>query len=425
MNFKISKKDMTINCILHLIIAEILILNWLNISSVFSILFLVTFSAVLIKNIRLFRWDLFIMSGLMVYLIFNAIYTSSASLLFLKNTFHLCTTFCIIIFVCYTIEKKKKWLVNKMLSLWKCINIYMIINIPVLILQWNGFYALSGFHSDDNINNFGPDLTSGLLGYNGTHWLALFSSFVFIYNIWFLQCSKMNANGKYILWVYNILLLAFNVWISTINDNKVFYLLVIMFYLFYLYNERYIPAEIRGYKIGKNFIFFLMKMWMIIGAVLMVVLIVYSYTDVGNIIDYLIGEFVRGENYASATGSAERVGTLLYFFYSGIDKIFGLGIGQSLFTQPYFLGFKHFGTNNLDPFFCLGGACLVFLINLVFLYEIRKIFPSYMHVIVSFFIFNFLLFYTMPLTRPSAVIGMMLNFMIISLAKEKKKGIMV
>ena len=77
-------------------------------------------------------------------------------------------------------------------------NGYMVLNIPILLLQLAGFTALSGRHPEALNNSFYADLVSGLFGYNGTGLLTMYFCFLFIYNLFLYQNKEIKQRKRII-----------------------------------------------------------------------------------------------------------------------------------------------------------------------------------------------------------------------------------
>jgi hypothetical protein len=179
---------------------------------------------------------------------YQAMIGGSHSAVYVNNMYYLGTAVLVLLGMSALYTNPKK-LEKMFIGMFPICNVYMLVNIPVLLMQLNDHFELSGRHLEQYTNNFKPDLISGLFGYNGTPMLGAFSAFFFIYCLWYYRkCIK--KKNKAIFLVYYFVMLAFYLYISIPNDNKGFFLQIgisyVIYYLSIQNNYTRIKEKLRG-----------------------------------------------------------------------------------------------------------------------------------------------------------------------------------
>lgn len=398
--------DILIWCILFL---QIMCFTWLDITKYVRWIIILLLGAYFCLNSkRIFKAPLLWLVSLYVYSVLNFLICGGSIGVLFNNMMRILPQILIIMYATYIMQYKKKYVINILKSklVFCCINIYMIVNIPVLIMEMQGHFWLSG--RSTAINTYVPDLMSGLFGFNGTPLLAIFSAFFFIYNInyYFYFIKKC----KVLFLFYNLLMLIFYVYISTLNDNKGFYLILVMFAgLYYLVSlikrERNKHILVSAFRI----------LWKILPFCVIVIVIgtlLYKYTPVKEVFNLIIVKVSEGLQYGSVRGGGERFGIIFYALFGGLNRFFGFGIGRHYWVEENAFGYFHYGISDMGTFWCLGGLIFVILIS-TFLYScFKKIFNGCFVPLCMMLLYWILLIYTQVLTIPSATISVMLFEMV-------------
>lgn len=416
MKISIKKRDLLDNIIWCVLFMQIMCFTWLNITRYTRLLLICLFILSLIlnykKNIKSNAVMLFLIC---IYMSFNFIKNGGSFHVFMSNFQILLPQFLLIIYASYIMQYKKDYLINLMknkLVFW-VINLYMLINIPVLILEKHGYYWLSG--RSTVVNTYVPDLMSGLFGFNGTPYLAIFSVFFFIYNVnYYLYFMKRKI--KFIFMIYNFCMLTFYIYISTQNDNKGFFLILIMFSIIYylvtiISKEKYHNLYTTAFHVIK-------RMFPFVLMIFIVAVFLYKYTGVKDVVDLMIVKITEGFNYSSVRGGGERFGIVLFALYGLDNKFWGAGIGTHYWTEEYAFGYLHYGISDLGTFLCLGGIIFIIFIMLFAYVNFQHVLKNRFLTIIMLCALLILLIYTQVLTIPSVTISLMLFFMVCVTGKE-------
>lgn len=365
---KLRKKDILDIIIFLMLIVQVMATRWMNYTIRYSYVFLVLFFFHFVSRMKGYNR---IGKGFVCFLLVLIYFWSSASeniSVGLQNFKMLFPSICAFLFVSYMMSNRKGTMA---ILFYKCawiFNIYYFINIPVLILELGGNLSLAGKHPDGIFNPMKEDLISGLLGYNGTPILGLYIAFMTVLNIDLFKKIK-EQSYRILFAVYNIIVFVFMFWISTKNDNKACFLLVILFVAIYiLFNiytgvSRSIVSKIKG--IAKYLIVTVLGLCLTYNILIRI--------DATNkTISSLMVRVTEGLNLgAKATGSAERIGAIVYILNDPLHRLFGYGLGNYAWRQSNAFGFYHFGQNDLSVFLILGGIVFATL-NLFMIYYLVK-----------------------------------------------------
>ena len=276
------------------------------------------------------------------------------------------------------------------------INIYMLLNVIVLILEQMGYIYLSGikaFH--DFTFTYTWDSVSGLFGIYGQSALAFYNSFVLLYNLIYIKHIS-NRKHKLILNIYNLLLLFFTLFISAISDNKIYFIFLLMFVFLFIVN-----SCIDKYEPKKIIIFSLI--FIVFCAVTF--FISYTYLDsFKGLINRILKAFIGGINTESmyTDGSGERFGLIVHYIKQ-LNLLFGNGLGNLRWAQSGGLGFKHFGISDLGTILCMGGFILLLLYFLLFNFLFKYIFENKFIRLLVFLITIVVLFCTQIIANISTM----------------------
>ena len=277
-------------------------------------------------------------------------------------------------------------------------NGYMLLNVPVLLLQLGGNTFLAGRHPESLNNSYAADLISGLFGYNGTALLAMYFCFLIVYNISLYKNGEIKHTQ--IFSIYNVLLIIFIMFVAANSDNKAIFIIMPMFLIIYLVEHRMIINMTLLKKIRQ-----LLKYVIYALAVVFTITIIISpVISVDEIFKDTFQKIYSGWLLSNnAHGSAERLGMISYALSNTSIRWFGAGIAKYGWQEPYAFHFSHFGISDLGSFLCLGGGMYIFLIMFFCINLYRQI----VHDKISIFILLMgafaILLYTQFLTVLSAM----------------------
>lgn len=159
---------------------------------------------------------------------------------FLRNWFRIFRSVVIVIYITNLIKVNSKLLSDVLERWWLGFNLYALLNIPILLQQKKHDFTLTSFESMigkisyRNANYYSKDMMSGLFGLYGTPCLAMFITFLILFNITKTMECKQRVK-KRMIQLLNLILIVFNLWMAAQNDNKGFYIILLLFaYLFVL-----------------------------------------------------------------------------------------------------------------------------------------------------------------------------------------------
>lgn len=405
MSLKIKKKDFLDSCILFLLILEVMIIRWLNLVGEFNrviiVLLLVRYLCYLSRTVRDTSAWLYV--GIIGYFFFNFYSLGGNYYTLFKNIFECAAPLLIMLYFGILMSEKEGLLLRFLNALFWPLNIYIILNIPVIFLQMSGQHWLAGFTS--HINTYHVDMISGLLGFNGTPVLAMFSAFVIIYNHYYaVYCSALRY--KKIILTYNCAILVFFSVISLFNDNKGFYLVMLMYILIYAFQCMDAKSFRKEFfaRVWKGLLHFL-PFTVLIAAF---VAVLYAYTSIGAQIDKIIHEFQVAFLYGNrAQGSSERI-SMIFYALASPNRLMGYGFGRYTWTTSNAFGFLHYGQSDVGTFMCLGGVIFIFLLALLVFLMAQKAYKDSLFSIIMLCMVAVIGIYTQIFTVTSIMVCTML-----------------
>lgn len=431
MKLTIDKRYWLDSLILAVIFLQIAIFNYLNLSKLGNwILFaLIIFRLLLSVNIKKRKsFLLFVALGtLALYMLATVSALAGAFFRFgafrsnlMSMTYPLLVTIYIAFACMYNREMVRSFFNNNF-----CIfNIYFLINVIVLILQVRIPDFMAG-HANW-VNYYRKDLISGLFGYSGTHQLGFFSSFIILYNLYY---AKYVCKKKYrvVMNAYIAFLLLFVVIMSSLNDNKMQYVMLALF----LYE--YVEINISDGKSESRRVARRLKLFFVIIAVLVTFIVSYFRVDfIRNIFDSSILKIMKkmmeilNSKDSLITGGAERIYMIRFAFTKFNGLTTGYGFGTYWWQTPTVLGFSQFGQADLGTFLCLAG--LVFTVPCMgFYYLLYKCIcglngrKHMLFVKLAVLVIELVAaIYTTPMKNSTIQICFLLNLIVINLCIEEK-----
>jgi hypothetical protein len=298
-------------------------------------------------------------------------------------------------------------------------NFWGILNMIVLMVQINvkGFMMQSAWLS---MNSYYEDLCAGLFGFNGTHRLGIYMTFLFVYNLYIAEFETPQKVTKKRLYIYNFALLGWHFVLSTKNDNMALYILTVLFFASYVFMD----MHWRNYSVLVN----IAKWSKYILAGVVAVVVVFSISSTREfILDGVITRISKLGTVTSSSrssGSTERLSILLYSFENGFGYRMGKGIGYWPLGgddgQNISGGFTHFGLSSMSSMVYLLGVWfyLFFVIWTSKIYQGLCKKNDKIWFIVIFLIMLFLTFYTSNLTSAPISVSLMLLFTVFGMMEE-------
>ena len=402
-----SKNEHLLNTIIIIMLfLQVFILNWFHLSVYAGYIF----DVLMLMSISIFykKYDSSILKVILIiclYFIINFIINRGSLRDLVSNFRYLLQPALIIVYIAYLTENNliKSEFIRKMI---KPFNVYMILNMIAIFFQikgytWTAGLDYSGFHTFTVFE----DSISGLFGVYGVPFWGMFSIFLFLFNhIYFNKYSEKKNRTK--LNIYNICLLLCVMVVSTMNDNKMFFVFLPVFLLVFFMNQ------IVNSKNNKSDPIKTLKQLFIITAVgLLLFFGAYILIDkFAEIINKMTWMILRSLDYKNAynNGSGERIALVLYFF-NELNILFGYGLGNGRWTQEELLGYKHFGISDFGTILCLGGMILFILIFVLFYLLFNKMFKKQYKTIVMILVTALVMFCTQIVYNAS---GMMLYMLI-------------
>ncbi len=405
--------------ILFILLVDVFFIQWLSLTFYYNVVVDAVLVFYLILHRNSFRNLKLVALIFIIYLLYfalQAIRPGAQIKVLLKNLLPV-TTSVLIVITLSTFWGKTERTKKSLKALFPYINAYMILNIPVLLLQVRGHYELSGRHADTISASLNADLISGLFGYYGTPMLAMFASFFFVYDFWYFR-HYVKKSYKKIYVIYYILMLAFYIYIARPSANYAFYLVLVLFFVYYMLSvdRRYIQI-IRKMK-GK------IKLISLLGVAALSIILSYGRIElITNIIDRYILTFNSGKSSLEyfGGGSYVRFGMLNYFFNSDINKLVGAGIGTVGWKEDYSFGFKNFGQSDMGSFLILGGLLFVLLLLIMITLCTHKGFRSSFMEIIGCALLLIIMIYTQPFTTMSIIISYMLFMLVCGIESKSPK----
>ena len=228
------------------------------------------------------------------------------------------------------------------------INLFWVANLVVLFLQiqGTGFLIRSEWLA---INPYYPDHCSGLFGNSGTHELAFFSTFWFIYN-WTYAYGKKNSQTPKVILVYTVLTMGVMLLFSLKNDNKAFYAL-----LFVIGGLYYLLAQLWRYGKWRRILGRLIAICICAGFAFIVLLRIPEFRQAIHKYASQVISILKVD-YQVANGGNERLAIFKYALKHGGGWGLGSGLGLYSVVQNKAEVFNHFSINSMGAMTFLGGV---------------------------------------------------------------------
>lgn len=305
------------------------------------------------------------------------------------------------------------------MSKFKLINFMWMLNIIVLFIQekGTGFLIKSKWLA---INSYYPDQCSGLFGNSGTHILALFSIFVFVYNSFYIT-YKENKKNIGLLTAYNYITMIIMLLLSTKNDNNSIFILYLIFICFYFFAKSISQKTQLIKKIIKILTYTIISFC--------ILLIIYKIPVINEFINNTLLTRISlvFDDNQNALGSNERLAIYYYSLNNSNGWKMGNGISSWPFDQPNYMGFVHFGLSSIGTITMLGGIWLyiymLFYYSRIFLGKVKWNEKSIIIYLINILILVILSIFTVILTSGILIfwLALIMN-MINKIALNFEKG---
>lgn len=359
MNIKLRKEDFLDYVIYLIVVFNILIFRWLNITDFTNVVLLILIILSITKSLKNYLTIIAIAFAIIpIYMIVNNHVNNGSFLIAASNYKSILVSLILLWYFSNLIRTKAKTMFTFLHYSFSIFNIFAIINVPIILLQLSGNRNFDGFMP--NTNTYIPDLASGLFGANGIPELALFSSFIIVYNFYYRNTIN-DKSKKNVILIYNFILILVYSLLSLFNDNKFFYVILLVYLIiYYLVN---LQLKNKNKKRLLRYLVYLRKSLFGLALVGLVTFILYNFTMIGNDINQMLHDFQLGINRTYLVqGSNERFGMISFILQDKLHRWWGYGIGYVHWTTPYTFGFMHYGQSDMGTFMCLGGIAYIIVI---------------------------------------------------------------
>ena len=294
-------------------------------------------------------------------------------------------------------------------------NAWWVINLLVVSVQVTGnpFMIKSEWLA---ANSYYQDLCCGLFGLNGTHELAIYGCFIIIYN--FVYSDQVEKRSRsLILKLYTIISVVASLWLSMMNDNMSYFIMVPLTVFVFYYHKVIISNDNPSKKMTRGF-----------GVIALALAVVIIAPHIPVVDDYIQNHLnfrlnsvlLRGGT--TVLGSNERLAIAQRAFTEGYGWGLGSGFGRYTWTQAGTLGFIHYGLSSLGSFIVQNGiwhfiihmSVFVFIFHTLYTSNRRRSIASVL-VVTAYVLF--LTFYTVLFTAQITALWTMFMFASFSLAK--------
>jgi hypothetical protein len=259
-------------------------------------------------------------------------------------------------------------IVNLYLANFYIINLFFITNVIVLALQLRGTGFMIKAHWIQINSNY-LDQCCGLFGNSGTHELAFFSIFVFVYN-WFCSTLFNSKIRKRTIKIYTIVSSIVMYYLSLFNDNKA----MLVFFPFVVTIVFILGIYWKGNTISRR----MQNLIISIACALFAFAIAIQIPIISELFESLTNSIGRVLNvrYSNAGGGNERLSIFIYAMLQGNGRYTGIGLGRYNWTQGDIGIFTHFGLSSIGSFTLLGGIWYYLTICLLYTFSSIKVFSK-------------------------------------------------
>lgn len=380
--------------ILYYFLFEILFLRWYG-KSVFKYIHLIIIALIFLKlilrKIKVRTMDIMIYLIYIFVIVTNILCNGIKPLLLTNGYMYGIANIIPIVYIITLVYEKNKTLYNFLMKdMYRILNMYFIINIPILIKQLDGSYFLM---RNTESNPGYMDHITGLIGASGTHELTFYWIVLILINLY----KYYATNSKSILMITCGYIL-FMFIISSQNDNTAF------FVIFPSIMMQYFIINIKNINISFSSIVKSITLIVVIGS-----LGVYTYKNNENVNKFVDSRVVsKLEQFGIFNGKdnnvnsdEERIALFKTALESGNGYKMGKGIGSiQSYGDPSLP--QHFGMSEISIRTYEGGLIYLITLILLFSYFLNRItsncsFISFFIIVVNMTFFSV---YTQIFKRP-------------------------
>ena len=369
--FKLKKKNLFDNIILLLLFSQLLILGYFGkielLNKIISILIII--KIIPKSNIQKQNKYFLLLIMIIMFFLFES-YAFGFNLNIAKSNFLILLYPLFYTYYLYDLNCRKPYYLKNIIERnRKTFNIILLINVLFVFFQSTKHILLPTM--EYVAIDFDKDVASGLFYYGGTHCLCMFNIFIILLNMSYIK--KENRFQKKILCIIvTILMIALSIWMSSLNDNKVF---LIFLPLFIFARMLFKLSEKRRNRI---ILFFRKHLIMIVSIIVIVIIVYYNISSFKIILDEYLFKTIdvimnTTNNSIAVNGSNERIGMITYSLTHPETWFLGIGIGKINFYTRGLLGFNHFGISSLGALLILGGLLFT---ALIYYFYIKVIYNS-------------------------------------------------
>ncbi len=358
------KKDSIIICAFILMCISVFFLRWYNNSNLIAYVGILSSAALLIlfpnKNKIEFQ-NILTIFIFIIYILINLLFTYKHDYIFDELFIRTFMPFCILFFFTKFFNDKKV-LAKVKNPIFIIFNLYYLINTFIIFKQINtkGFMV-----RNFSTNTYYPDQIDGLFGTNGTHRLCIFYLICLYLNLLFF--NDKNIVKSKISKVMFIFIMITSLYVSAFNDNRMYYLLLIIFLIPIFYKKIKLTKKIKFKKI--------MKVLLTATISISTIFILYnnnekirSFINI-NIYENNIKKTIDKANNSrieSTQKKEERLELTKYAINNGNGYGIGKGIGSIiLYGDPNLP--KHFGLCETTNRIYTGG--IIYLLMIIYIYS--------------------------------------------------------
>ena len=247
------------------------------------------------------------------------------------------------------------------------INVLWLLNLIIVSIQvqGNSFMIKQQWLQ---LNPYYKDHCSGLFGYNGTHGLTVFSIFVMYFNLRVAENKELKNNKRGLLYGFIILTEIWMLYVSRLNDNMAYFMILPLFVLLYFYFRIRRESKNIRTRISK-----IIKNSILIVLIVIIALIIPAIREFVFVKVYeRINMFLFTDIY-EVRGSNERLAIVIQSLQNGKGFFWGEGLGVMRFASEGYGGFIHFGLSDIGPFILLGGIWFYILYSLMYCRFVEQI----------------------------------------------------
>lgn len=381
MKIVICKRNLLDELILFVMLADIMIFNWLGTSGFNEVVLfcLIVVSMIQHKNFYFKKGRIWVPFAILIlYSLLNYYLLGGTLIYFFKNMYNITKGILTFFYISTLIERNSDLILDFIKKCFIPFNVYFCISFPFMLLQCNGWYSsvsLKTLSSGLTGYIFGPDYMTGLFGIYAAPTQLIFFILIVMHNHFY---GNRYCRGKNIIYfkIYNFLLLVFASWFALVSENKSFYIFLIIYIVIFL-----IISNLKGEqkKIRKgayfNIIFAVVIVLTLMRAAYDNVEVFRSYVD--SVWSTLLIDYKQLNTYR---GGGERIALIFRAFSDKEHTFLGWGLGCKMGNFITILNMPHFGQADIGTYITLGGVIFIVLLYWVCYTFIRR---NYNHVILQ------------------------------------------